>query len=217
MTNIKLILTLILGIIIGSSFTKLFTRESKLDDGIASIKIEKPTSLQKEVAKVESNFQTKIDLLKINSEALNKKLSSNKIALAQAKNKNTILQTQVYDLIDNRNSIVDTSQMERGCETLEEKVIELIAENDFKDGLYESIDSTTKVELENKDAIISIKDSMYNALKNSFAVSINQQQILFNQNKMFVKKLKRQRLKSKLLTAGTLILAGAAANYIIHH
>lgn len=217
MTNIKLILTLILGIIIGSSFTKLFTRESKLDDGIASIKIEKPTSLQKEVAKVESNFQTKIDLLKINSEALNKKLSSNKIALAQAKNKNTILQTQVYDLIDNRNSIVDTSQMERGCETLEEKVIELIAENDFKDGLYESIDSTTKVELENKDAIISIKDSMYNALKNSFAVSINQQQILFNQNKMFVKKLKRQRLKSKLLTAGTLIIAGAAVNYIIHH
>ena len=215
--NIKIITTLVLGIIIGISFTKLFTGNNKGENVTATVKIIKPSVLQKTTTNVESYFEQKIDSLNTNNELLNKKLTGNRVALQAAKNKNLVLQTQMYDLIDNKNESIDTSFKNYDGNVFQDKIIELINENNYKDSLYENIDSTVTAQVRNKDSTIVLMEEKYDSLKISFNESALQQQLLYDQNKQFKKQFKRQKLKTKLLSAGLLILSGAAANYLIQY
>ncbi len=215
--NIKILITLVLGIIIGISFTKLFTKNNKEDNISPTVKIIKPSVLQKTTTKVEWYFEQKIDSLNTNNKLLNKKLGGSRAALEAAKNKNLVLQTQLYDLIDNKNESLDTSIEYKHDDVFEDKIIELINENNYKDSLYENIDSTVTAQLRNKDSTIVLMGDKYDSLKISLDESMLQQQSLYDQNKQFKKQFRRQKIKTKLLSAGILILSGIAANYLIQH
>ena len=217
--NIKLIITLVLGIIIGISFTKLFTgnNKNKNENVPATVKIIKPSLLQKNTANVESYFEQKIDSLNTNNKLLNKKLGGSRAALEVAKNNNIVLQTQLYDLIDNKKELADTSIKNNKDDVFQDKIIELINENNYKDSLYENIDSTVTAQVKNKDSTIVLMGDKYDSLKISFNESLLQQQLLYDQNKQFKQQFRRQKIKTKLLSAGLLILSGVAANYLIQH
>ncbi|MBC7627926.1 hypothetical protein [Ferruginibacter sp.] len=215
--NIKILMTLILGIIIGISFTKLFTGNNKEENLTATVKVLKPSVLQKTTANVEFYFEQKIDSLNTNNKLLNKKLGGSRAALEMAKNKNIVLQTQLYDLIDNNNESADTSIENNKDDVFQDKIIQLINENNYKDSLYENIDSTVTAQVRNKDSTIVLMGDKYDSLKISFNESVLQQQLLHDQNKQFKKQFMRQKIKSKLLSVGLLILSGAAANYLIQH
>ena len=217
MNNIKSILILTVGIIIGISFTNLFKGCGKEANPITTVKNVKPSVIEKHVAEAEQKFQQKIDSLNATSNQLNMQLTSTKKTLTAAKNKNLILQTQVYDLIDKPNTNTDTSNTDSNCDSLEIKVVELIHSNNEKDNLYEDINANMEAQVKNKDSTIQVKDVQYQTLKSSFTESIAQQQSLYDQNKSYQKQFKRQKVKSKLLTAALLILSGVAANYLIHH
>lgn len=215
--NIKLLITLVVGIIIGFSFTKLFTGNNKEQNLTATVKNLKPSVLQKTTAKVESYFEQKIDSLNSNNKLLNKKLTGSRTALQESKNKNLVLQTQIYDLIDNKNESTDSSIENNNTDVFQDKIIELINENNYKDSLYENIDSTVTAQVKNKDSTIVLMGDKYDSLKISFNESLLQQQLLYDQNKQFKQQFRRQKIKTKLLSAVLLILSGVAANYLIQH
>ena len=216
MINFKTILPLVLGIIIGISFTNLFKGCGSATEPVSIVKNTRPSVIEKHVAEVESSFQQKIDSFKTISTALVKQLGQTRKTLSDARNKNLVLQTQVYDLIDRQPVNTDTVTVNRDCDSLKVKVVELIHSNNEKDSLCEDMNTNLEMQLKNKDSTIAVKDTGYQSLKSSFAESIAQQQGLFEQNKGFQQQFKRQKVKSKLLSAALLIVSGAAANFLIH-
>lgn len=215
--NIKILMTLILGIIIGISFTKLFTGNSKEENLTTTAKNIKPFVLQKTTVNEEFYFVQKIDSLNTNNKLLNKKLGGSRAALEVAKNKNLVLQTQLYDLIDNKNGSSCNLIQDSIGNRFKDKVIDLINENNYKDSLYENIDSTVTAQVRNKDSTIVLINNKYDSLKIYFNASLLQQQLLYDQNNQFKKQFRRQKIKNKILSAGILILSGATANYLIRH
>lgn len=200
--NIKTIITIAIGIIIGITFTKLFSKSSKLQAPT------NPTTLQKQTTKTESHSLQKINELNTNSQTLSTKITSGKSALALAKNKTLATQTQLQTLLSTKTA--DTTKTDNQI-----ILTQLIKENNSKDSLYENIDSIRVRQLHNKIAVIAIKDSLYQSLKQCFTQSITQQELLYNQNQQLQKHFKRQKLKSKILSFSLLILSATAANYLL--
>lgn len=217
MTNIKSIFILALGIIIGISFTNLFKGCGNGTVPIATVKNVKPSAIEKQAEKAEEKYQLQIDSLNATSVALNKQLKVTTQTLTTVKKKNLVLQTQVYDLIDRGQGNTDSLQIINDCDSLKTKVVELIQSGNEKDSLYEDANANLDAQLKNKDSTIQVKDIEYQTLKTSFKESLSQQQILYDQNKGYQKQFKRQKVKSKLLSAALLIISGAAVNYLIHH
>jgi hypothetical protein len=217
MTNIKLIFVLALGIIIGISFTNLFKGCGSGSVPDLTVNNVKPAAIEKEAVKAEEKYQLQIDSLNATSIALNKQLKVTTQTLTTVKKKSLVLQTQVYDLIDRGQGNTDSLQLINDCDSLKTKVVELIESGNEKDSLYEDANANLDKQLKNKDSTIQVKDTEYQSLKISFKESLSQQQILYDQNKGYQKQFKRQKVKSKLLSAAVLILSGVAANYFIHH
>ena len=217
MTNIKSIFILALGIIIGISFTNLFKGCGNETVRDVTIKNIKPSAIEKQAEKAEEKYQLQIDSLNATSIALNKQLKVTTQTLTTVKKKNLVLQTQVYDLIDRQGASTDPIQTMNDCDSLKTKVVELIQSGNEKDSLYEDANANLDAQLKNKDSTIQIAAIQYQTLKTSFKESLSQQQVLYDQNKSYQKQFKRQKVKSKLLSAALLIISGAAVNYLIHH
>ena len=217
MTNIKSIFILALGIIIGISFTNLFKGCGNATIPAGTVKNVKPSAIEKQVEKAEEKYQLQIDSLNATSAVLNKQLKVTTQTLTTVKKKNLVLQTQVYDLIDRGQGNTDSIQIMNDCDSLKTKVVELIQSGNEKDSLYEDANANLDAQLKNKDSTIQVKDTEYQTLKTSFKESLSQQQILYDQNKGYQKQFKRQKVKSKLLSAALLIISGAAVNYLIYH
>jgi hypothetical protein len=96
-------------------------------------------------------------------------------------------------------------------------VEQLMQSSSEKDSLYEIAASNLEDQIKNKDSTISLKDKQYNEVKTAFSKSIENSNGLLSQNKLLSKQVKRQKFKSKVLSAALFVLTGAAANYIIHH
>ena len=217
MTNIKIILTLIVGIVIGISFTKLFQSNNSEQVPLVNIKNIKPTVLEKQVATTTEKYQLQIDSLNTKSNLLDKKLTDTKQILVAVKKKNLVLQTQVYDLIDQQQNSSDTLQNNNDCEMLQTKVVALLQLNNEKDSLYETVTNTLESKVKNKDSALLVTDLKCQSLQSAFNEGIIQQNNLFEQNKTYQKQFKRQKLKSKLLSAVVLVFSGVVANNLIQH
>ena len=217
MINLKTILTLVVGVLIGISFTKLFQSSSKEILPVASIKKLNPSVLEKQTVKATQGYQQQIDSLNVNSNALNKQLENTKQILATVKKKNIILQTQVYDLIDNKKNGNDTLQDDKNCAALENKVLELMQSSNEKDSLCETVATVLETQVKNKDSTLLIEGLKFITLQTAFNESLSQQGILYEQNKSYQKQFNRQKLKGKLLSVGVLIVAGLLANQLILH
>ena len=216
MTNIKSIFILDLGIIIGISFTNLFKGCNNGTVPDLTVKNIPPSAIEKQVEKAEEKYQLQVDSLNATSIVLNKELKATTETLTTVKKKNLVLQTQVYDLIDRQGANTDPIQTMNDCDSLKTKVVALIESNNEKDSLYEDANANQEKQLKNKDSTIQIGAIQYQTLKTSFKESLSQQQVLFDQNKGYQKQFKRQKVKSKLLSAAVLILSGVAVNYLIH-
>ena len=158
---------------------------------------------------------------------LSKNLKTTNQHLDKAKEKNFVLQMQVYDLIDSRKMIegdgvdeinnIDDVNAFSECDTLQTIVLKLLENNKEKDSLYESVNTNLTNQIRNKDSTILMQENKYIDLRKSFDTSIVQQQILFDQNKSLVKQFKRQRIKRKFISVAAIVLAGISANYLIQH
>lgn len=219
MKNLKTILTLLIGAVIGFSFCQLFHRNCP--DVYPPVKIadSKASELEKKAQETEAKYLQKIDSVQQRTQALNESLKKTKNALDKTKRKNIELQTQVYHLIDQQGVYReehDTTSFINGCDSLQNRVEELIIQTNLQDSIQTAITDNLHEQLLQKDSVILLKDSQYHQLNKSFEQSIEQQKLLEQQAKFYKKKYKRQRLGSKLKNLGLLIISGFAASQLIH-
>ena len=210
--NIKTIAVLVIGIIIGISFSNLF---KGCNDSVTQTKTFKPETLKNQSQKADHLYQQKIDSLQVSSNGLAKKLAGTKQILSQVSKKNKLLQMQVYELIDRTPVNADTIQTQSNCDSLKVTVAELLQSDDLKDSLFTDVNNNLETQIKNKDSTLMIKDMELHALRISLDQSITEQQFLYDQNKTYQKQFRQQKVKGKLLSVGALILSGMAAAYLI--
>lgn len=175
--------------------------------------------LKKEVTHFEASYAKSFDTLKKENDKLTSELTATKSALQKAKQRSIDLQGQVYGLLDRRFEMqqADTPMTTTPCDTLSAMVNDLMQAGAQKDTLYEEVTGNLEKQLANKDTTIALKNVQYADLKTAFEKSIQGQQLLADQNMQLSKQYKRQKVKSKLLSAILIALSGAAATYFIHH
>lgn len=210
--NIKTIAVLVIGIIIGISFSNLF---KGCNDTVTQTKTFKPETLKNQSVKADEIYQHQIDSLQVSSNGLAKKLAGTKQILSQVSKKNKLLQMQVYELIDRTPVNADTIQTQSNCDSLKVTVAELLQSDDLKDSLFTDVNNNLEAQIKNKDSTLMIKDMELHALRISLDQSITEQQFLYDQNKTYQKQFRQQKVKGKLLSVGALILSGMAAAYLI--
>lgn len=201
----------VLGLALGLFFSFMYRTLLPANAPLSKTAKELPKNLEVQVAKTEITYTKTFDSLKRQSVKLGLELKQTKTELDRAKQKNYSLQVQVYSLLDRQNP-TDSS-----CDSLITTVEYLMQSSTEKDSLYENVASNLEQQLTNKDSTIAAKDKQYLEIKSAFTKSIEGQKELIDQNKILNKQFKRQKFKSKVLTAALLIFTGAATNYLFHH
>lgn len=204
----------LLGLFLGLVYcTATFNNDSLL------LPIPSAKELQKEVTHFETGYRKSFDSLKNESAKLGSALNMAKAELQQAKKRSQLLQGQVYRLLDSRfeKQQSDTVVSITSGDSLAVTVSDLMQANEQRDTLYEHVTANLEDQVKNKDSILALKDSQYSQLKTAFDHSVNNQTFLVEQNKLLNKEYKKQKLKSKFLSATLFVLSGAAATYLLRH
>lgn len=212
------ILSFLFGLLLGIALTLLF-QFLTIDDYMPPVKKVEIKSIEKQVAKSEVNYAKTVDSLRSQSVKLQVQLSDTKTELTKAKQRAYSLQVTVYELLDKRleNESNGNANNTTSCDSLIVTVEDLMQSSSLKDSLYEKANCNLEEQVKNKDSTIALKEAQYLDIKSAFKKSIENQNELLDQNKLLDKQVKKQKFKSKVLSAALFILTGAAANYIIHH
>lgn len=212
------ILSFLFGLLLGIALTLLF-QFLMIDDYTPPVKKVEIKSIEKQVSKSEVNYTKTVDSLRSQSVKLQVQLSDAKTELTKAKQRAYSLQVTVYELLDKRleNEANGNANNTTSCDSLIVTVEDLMHSSSVKDSLYEKVNSNLEEQVKNKDSTIALKEEQYLDIKSAFKKSIENQNELLDQNKLLDKQVKKQKFKSKVLSAALFILTGAAANYIIHH
>lgn len=207
-----------LGLLLGLFFSFMWSTLT-IDTDLPTVSKKSPVALQKEVAKSEVNYAKNYDSLKNYNDKLNTELNGTRGALQIAKRKNASLQNEVFDLIEKRfdNAASDTTLNDSSCDSLIVTVEKLMQSSTEKDSLYETVTVNLESQVKNKDSTIVLKERQYQDIKSAFNESIDSQQALTDQNKFLHKQVKKQKFKSKFLSAALFIFAGVATNHLIQH
>lgn len=206
-------LGLLLGLFYSFMYRALFPVPVK-----PSVSKKSVVEIKKEVAQSEVVHAKHIDSLKKKNTKLEEELAGTKKTLVTVKQQNHSLKVQVYALIDRRKEpTIQTQVIDSDCDSLITTVEYLMQSNTEKDSLYEVATLNVEEQLKNKDSTITLKDELYKSLKTSFEKSLSNQQQLINENKLLGRQVKKQKLKSKFLSAVILIISGAAVNHFLQH
>ena len=207
-----------IGIALGLFFSHMY---HTFYDNVSPIVItkESPKKLEAQVSKNEVVYSKTFDSLKKQSVKLQIDLKDTKAALNIVKAKNYSLQVQVFDLLDKHfeKQQQEGRHIDATCDSLASTVGELMQTSNEKDSLYEEASLNLEEQIKNKDSTIAVKDQQYQDIKEAFTKSNEGWTTTLNENKKLSKQAKRQKFKSKILTAALLIFAGAATNYLIQH
>ena len=224
--NIQIsIVTLILGILLGVLGSLLF--DLSYNDLLVSNSPDNADVLRKEMAAKEAVHLTKISELEKKNEKLSEELKSTKEQLSTIKSKTKEREKTIRKMIEpkgfpakdllervNKSVVIDSSLTP--CDSLAEEVTGYIQDNALKDSLFESQINTLDSIVAVKDCVIQFKTDLHKDLSTLFNQSIEKQNVLEKENLQLRKQFKRQKLKSKLVTVGLMILSGTAANYLLH-
>lgn len=212
------LLSFAIGVLLGIFIGLVYCTASLGSNGLP-VSVPSPKELTKEVVKTETGYAKSFDTLKRANEKLDAEIIAAKSELQKAKQKSHALQLEVYAILDKRfeKQREDTVATQTNCDTLVATVADLINANTQKDTLYEQVTRNLEEQVKNRDTTLALKDVQYSNLKTSFAKSIQSTELLTEQNKALNKQYKKQKIKSKLLSAVLFALSGAAATYFIHH
>ena len=179
---------------------------------------ESPKKLETQVSKNELVNAKTFDSLKRQSVKLQIDLKDTQTALNTVKAKNYSLRVQVYDLL-NRHFEKKQGNNSEGfnCDSLASTVEKLMQTSNEKDSLYEQTSLNLEEQIKNRDSTIAGKDQQYQEIKEAFKKSTEGWKDTLKENRKLRKQAKRQKFKSKILSAALLIFAGATTNYLIQH
>lgn len=216
MKNFQNIFMLAIGVIIGICCSNVFSCNTPIVQPKSIIKNNTAKDIQTQVQQATQHYQQSMDSLQIHNTALAKQLTDNKKTLASLKQKNIILQTQLYDLIDAKKYIADTTE-NMNCTAIESKAIELMQNNTARDSVCDATINTLETQVQNRDSCLLAKDTLLQHLQTAIDKSLVQQGFLEEQNKLYLKQYKRQKHKNTFLSVGILVVAGLFANHLLQH
>lgn len=178
-----------------------------------------PKTLEKTIIKSEKLAAVKMDSLNTKNEKLKTELKETEAILETSKQKTASLQTQIFDLLDRRFEEQQNHPFPKDslCDSLAAAYLLLLSASEQKDSIYEDVTANLESQLTNKDSAIVIHQREYAELKSAFTSGISHQKELASQNAFLAKTVRKQKLKSGLLSAAMFLISGAAASYIIHH
>jgi len=205
-----------LGLVIGLFIS--FTYYSNTVESYFSKKeVETPKELQAKVKMVEKVFDQKSDSFQKQNVSLQTALKATKKELNTAKEKVYSLHLTLYELLDQRyeSAASSTEKDDATCDTLAHHVADLMQTSVEKDSLHDSALTNLEEQVNNRDSSIAIKDQQYREIKAAFTTSIESQEGLVKQNKLLDKKIRGQRLKSKLLSGALLVITGTATTIFL--
>ena len=173
--------------------------------------------LKKEVSKAESSFAKSFESIQSENTKLKVGLSDTKAALQISKQKYTALEKKVKAVILKRATNDEPIAFyDPSCDSIIGTVEYLMQASTQKDSLYKEVETNLQAQLANKDSSINLQASQYQSLKSTFSKSLEGQAELEKQNAYLIKAYKKQKIKSKVLTALLFIGSGIAAGYIIN-
>src|SRR5258708_19607349 len=112
----------------------------------------KPETIQKQAAAVEAGYQVRIDSLGTAAKNLQLALQTTRTALNKVKQKNLVLQTQIYDLLDRTAAVSpDTASRIVACDSLQGKLKDLVINDILKNTLYQEVTTNLNDHFTHKD------------------------------------------------------------------
>lgn len=204
-----------IGLALGLYLSFMYCVASHTDAG-PPVPIVPVKQLEKEVAQSESLFTGKLDSLQSENKKLAVSLEATKDALQKAKAKSLVLEQKAKRLVKQNSEAQESPYAyHASCDSLIATVESLMQASVEKDSLYESVTSSLEAQVVKRDSIITLNDEKYQSLKTSFDKSLQNQSLLQKENTSLSKTAKRQKVKSKVVSALLFIATGVAAAQII--
>jgi hypothetical protein len=196
---------LIIGILIGLALSSLFcgTNYVPHDSNLQS-----PAILKNITDRSIAGYSEKLDSFQSVNKSLTKQLIKSKAALSSYEDKNNALSEKIDELITVNEGLNDTDALLANCDSLKQTARQFIADTKIKDSCAATVVKQSDSLINAKDGIIDLQQAKFLSLSLSFDQSIAQQKFLGEENLRLGKVLKRQKIKSKLLSVGALALSG---------
>jgi hypothetical protein len=206
------IILLIIGLAVGIMLALLFQCNHTEQNMVL-----KPTELKQQAAADERKYTVKIDSFEQEAKAVAQQLSDTRTQLASVQQKNKPLQQQLQTLVNKpaSNHKLDTAMLITNYDSIRTAVVSLITSDNEKDSLYIVMDNDYQLQLSLKDSIIRTQYDEYISLRQTFNQSIDQLNNAAAQIKTLKKQAKRQRVKSKLLTVGGIVVGVIVAGLVV--
>lgn len=213
MKNTHSFLLLGCGLITGVALFSLFKRCNSDTITTSETVIEKPSAIRERAEKEKQVLQHRIDSFDKQTLSLVAELEQTRQQLAQAKVKakqalrtsTRQLQQLTHDPLTTTSHLIDS--MMTAIENTQNE----------KDSLYEATIANQDTQLRIKDTTSQLQQLQYASLQRSFGQILAQQEVILQRNDQLSKKLKRQQVKSRLLTGLTLVATGVVASYLLRH
>lgn len=171
--------------------------------------------MKEQVGNIESKYQSEIHYWMQKNISLQNRIQQTDMALDQSRKKEKSLQGKIVSLITGSKTLTDTFSIVTNCDTLKEKVTQYMAEANVKDSLCDSEITDLKTIIQNQDSAMTVCQNSFSMLKQVTDNSLAFQEKLTDELNSANKKFNRERIKSKFLTAGVMILSGATTFFLL--
>lgn len=167
-------------------------------------------TIQQKIKETEGVYHQQTDVLLQHNSALISALNKTSISLNAVKKEKELLQETLYRTIRRQELYKkdkDTTGFIANCDSLSAKTSDYIILAQQQDSIHASITGNLMAQLHNRDTMLSLKDTQYQLLRQQFNNSLQRQKLLEDQSTLYRKRIKQQRLGSKLKSAALIILS----------
>lgn len=202
-----IIITFLFGLISALSTYLLFDSMEGFRKEIKESKIA-TQEMKQQVSSIETSYQEQIRYWIGKNMVLQNRIQQTDLELERSRMKEKSMQGKILALISESKTLTDTFSIISNCDTLKEQITEFIAETNIKDSLCNTEITDLKMVIQNQDSAMVVCQSSFTMLKQVTDSSFALQTRLTDELNRANKQLRKERRKSKLLTAGIMILSG---------
>jgi len=165
---------------------------------------------------IEDKYKSEIQYWVKKNNHLQEQIQKTDFLLSQSSKKESTLKGKIQVLISESKTFRDTSALLANCDSLKETVNRFITETNVRDSLCDNEIYQLKNLVQNKDSLMAGCENSFTMLKAVTDSSLLFQNKLTEDLKIANRKIKRGNVKTKFLSAGTMILATITTILLLH-